>query len=80
MNIDDFSPGFRCEDASVVVGMPVCLVCKNWDGPKRCKVYGDAPSEYWEMESRKCPAVEFDETAFGIANYKRLYPEDFPKE
>ena len=77
---DEISAGFKCPDGGRVFAMPLCNVCKNWDGPGKCKKLGESPAAYsQEWEKRDCPDAVLDTEVFLFPKFAELYPEDTKK-
>lgn len=76
---EDISPGFRCPDDIRLIAMPLCGVCRNWDGYGKCKKLGKSPDVYRESEKRDCPDAVLATERPGFQEFSELYPEDTKK-
>lgn len=76
---EDASLGFLCEDAWVVIAIPLCSVCKNWDGFRKCKKLGKSPDAYSDVEKRDCPYAVLNPADLSFPRFAELYPEDTKK-
>lgn len=76
---DEISPGFLCEDAFIVIAIPLCSVCKNWDGFGKCKKLGKSPDAYSDVKKRDCPYAVLDTADLSFPRFAELYPEDTKK-
>ncbi|MDD6880843.1 MAG: hypothetical protein PUE18_04640 [Firmicutes bacterium] len=69
----DVSHGFRVPVTGVVMMIPQCNVCTNWNGRGKCKVYGETPKEYMNGESHSCEKAILDKENFAYKKYRELY-------
>ena len=76
---EDISPGFRCPEGAKTLAIPLCNVCKNWNGPGKCKKLGESPAAYKGWEKRDCLEAVLDTETFGFPRFAELYPEDTKK-
>ena len=77
---NEISAGFKCPDGARAFAIPLCNVCKNWNGPGKCKKLGESPDVYsWEWGKRDCPEAILDTETFGFPQFAELYPEDTKK-
>lgn len=76
---EDISPGFRCPEGAKTLAIPLCNVCKNWNGPGKCKKLGESPAAYKGWEKRDCLEAVLDTETFGFPQFAELYPEDTKK-
>lgn len=76
---EDISPGFRCPEGAKTLAIPLCNVCKNWNGPGKCRKLGESPDIYGWGERRDCPEAVLDTETFGFPQFAELYPEDTKK-
>ena len=76
---DEISAGFRCPECTSITDIPLCNVCKNWDGYGKCKKLGKSPEAYSGWEKRDCPEAVLDSTKFAYRKFLELYPEDAKK-
>lgn len=73
---EEASLGFLCPESTVITEIPLCNVCKNWNGYRKCKKLGESPEAYSGWEKRDCPAAILDTETFGFPQFAELYPED----
>ena len=77
---DEISAGFKCPECIKITDIPLCNVCRNWNGPGKCKKLGESPGTYSdEWEKRDCPDAVLDTDTFGFPQFAELYPEDTKK-
>lgn len=73
---EDISPSLREPLVLSFIGMPLCNVCQNWNGPGKCKKLGKSPDTYREVDKRDCPEAVLDTEIFCFKKFSELYPED----
>ncbi len=73
---EEVSPSYRYPVAFEIIGMPLCNVCQNWNGPGKCKKLGKSPDAYREVDKRDCPEAVLDTEIFCFKKFSELYPED----
>lgn len=77
---DEISAGFKCPECVKITDIPLCNVCRNWNGPGKCKKLGESQGAYSdEWEKRDCPEAVLDTETFGFPQFAELYPEDTKK-
>lgn len=76
---EEVSPSYRCLEYARTTAIPVCNVCRNWDGPGRCKKLGNSLEIYRRCERRDCPDAVLDTDDFAFPQFAELYPEDTKK-
>lgn len=76
---EEVSPSYRFPDCVTITDIPLCNVCKNWNGPGKCKKLGESPDIYSWGERRDCPEAVLDTETFGFPQFAELYPEDTKK-
>lgn len=76
---DEVSPSYRFPDCARTIEIPICNVCRNWDGPGKCKKLGKSPDIYSNGERRSCPDAVLDTDDFAFPQFAELYPEDTKK-
>ena len=76
---DEISAGVKCPDGARTIVIPICNVCLNWNGPGKCKKFGESPDIYGWGEKRDCSAAVLDTGTFGFPQFAELYPEDTKK-
>ena len=76
---DEVSPSYLYPDCVRTTNLPLCNVCRNWNGPGKCKKLGMSPDVYCEGEKRDCPDAVLDKEKIGFPEFIELYPEDTKK-
>ena len=76
ISLEDASPSLLCSEGGVVTGIPLCNMCKKWNGYGKCKQFGTSPEIYKSGESRDCPAAVLNPDGIGFSRFCELYPED----
>lgn len=76
---EEVSPSYRYPDCVEITDIPLCNVCRNWDGPGKCKELGNSPDAYRTWEKRDCPYAVLDNKKIGYRKFVELYPEDTKK-
>ncbi|MCI9557572.1 MAG: hypothetical protein HFF53_11675 [Lawsonibacter sp.] len=76
---EEVSPSYRFPDCVTITDIPLCNVCKNWNGPGKCKKLGESPAAYKGWEKRDCLEAVLDTETFGFPQFAELYPEDTKK-
>lgn len=76
---EEASPSYRFPDCAITTSIPLCNVCKNWNGPGKCKKRGKSLDIYRRCERRDCPDAVLDTDDFGFPQFAELYPEDTKK-
>lgn len=77
---EEASPSYRYPDVVRVFAIPLCNVCRNWNGPGKCKKLGESPHTYSRnWEKRDCPEAVLDTADFAFPKFAELYPEDTKK-
>lgn len=76
---EEASPSYLYPDCIEVTGIPLCNVCRNWNGPGKCKKLGESPDIYGWGEKRDCLEAVLDTENFGFPQFSKLYPEDTKK-
>ncbi len=76
---EEVSPSYRYPDCARVTTIPLCNVCRNWNGPGKCKKLGESPDIYGWGERRDCPDAVLDTKKVSFPRFAELYPEDTKK-
>lgn len=76
---DEISEGFKCPDCGRVTAIPLCSVCRNWNGYGKCKELGRSPDAYREADRQDCPYALLDTDDLSFSLFSELYPEDTKK-
>ena len=76
---DEISAGFKCPDGARTIAIPLCNVCRNWNGPGKCKKLGESPDIYGWADKRDCPDAVLDTKKVSFPRFAELYPEDTKK-
>lgn len=72
---DEISAGFKCPDGARITAIPLCSVCRNWNGYGKCKKLGKSLDAYREAEKQDCPYALLDPEDSSFCLFSELYPE-----